>query len=575
MEFFICNATALKHSIFNPLGYTHIMEISIEDVFAFLRQIHIFGRLTDEEQMAVAEDVEVFAAPAGEGIYQPGDKADGLYFLFRGKVRVSAPAGRGGSGVSRVLSAGDFFGEESLVYGQDRLTQATARADSIILRASRRTLESWIEDFPVVITPLRLIQESFLLVYNRSFNWLTRGEKVRYASRRTRFILWKKLLVPAALVSIFGTLTIYLAVSISLMLALLSACFLVVPVPWAAWLVFDWLNDFLVITNHRVVSQEKVILLHDTRQETPLEAVQAFGIETDQWGRWFGYGTIVVRSFTGNQYLKEIDNPQEVITILEEALERTRSRREEADRKAAEMAVKNRLGMEGVKTAKSIPLRQDSFFEEGALPGWLANLFQMRRETGGAITYRTHWIKLIQSAFLPALALLVIPPALAVALGRESLPVSPGALTLLCALAWMLALGIGVYRYIDWHNDCYIISTDQIVDIYRKPLGIEERRTASYSSILGIEYTRKGLMGLLFNYGTVYIKVGDSNFTFDDVHNPSLVQQELFKKMNQYNLRQRKTAAEEERQRMADFIESYHVIRGKTPEIRQEADEKD
>ncbi|MHC1783234.1 MAG: cyclic nucleotide-binding domain-containing protein [Anaerolineaceae bacterium] len=536
------------------------MEISLEQIQAFLRQVHLFAKLSDEELAAAAENVEVFAVPAGEVIYRPGEKSDGLYLVYRGKIQISSLAVKGSAGVKRTLSSGDYFGEESLAYEHSRLTQAAVRGDSIVLRVKKRNLEKWIEDFPKVITPLRLIQESFLLVYNRSFNWLARGEKVQYASRRTRFVLWKKLLIPAAITSIFLTLAIYLAVNHFFFLSTITTCLLLLVAFWVGWLYSDWLNDFLVVTNHRIVSQEKVILLYDTRQETPLEAVQAFGIETDQWGRWFGYGTIVVRSFTGNQPLKEIENPNEVISILEEAQDRAQSRRKEEDRKAAEVAVRMRLGLETGHRSQEKLAGQASFFESGFLPGWIANLFQVRLESGDTITYRTHWIKLFQSQLLPTLVLILIPIAVAVCLSLETMPVSIGTLVFIAATAWALAFGVWIYRYIDWHNDCYMISSDQIVDVYKKPLGIEERRTASYSSVLGIEYSRKGLPGLLFNYGTVHIKIGDSNFAFDNVYNPSVVQQELFQKLNKYTLRQKKAAEEEERERMADFIESYHKI---------------
>jgi hypothetical protein len=218
------------------------------------------------------------------------------------------------------------------------------------------------------------------------------------------------------------------------------------------------------------------------------------------------------------------------------------------------------LGLEVGHPPEENPSGQASFFESGILPGWMADLFQVRLETGDTITYRTHWIKLFQSLIIPTLVLVLTPVALMVGLSQETLPVSSGTIIFFGAAACALAFGVWIYRYIDWHNDCYMISSDQIVDVYKRPLGMEERRTASYSSVLGIEYTRKGLLGLLFNYGTVFIKIGDSNFTFDNVYNPSVVQQELFQKLNKYTLRQKMAAADEERQRMADFIESYHNL---------------
>ena len=310
------------------------MEMTIHEITAFLREIHIFAKLSDQQLVNAAEKIEVFSVPTGETIYQAGSKSDGLYFIYKGKVRITIPGSKIQPETTRTLGYGDYFGEEALVYGQKRLTQVAAENEAIVFRVSKRSLNKWIDDFPKLITPLRLVEESFFLLLNKRFPWLAKGERIKYASRRTRFILWQKLLVPAFILSILLTLAIYLIASSEFLLAGLAIGLLILVGPWVAWLYVDWMNDFLVVTNSRIVCLERVILLYDTRQETPLEAVQAFGIETDQWGRWFGFGSIVVRSFTGNQLLKQIQNPTEVISILEEVLEQTKSYRKEEDKKS-------------------------------------------------------------------------------------------------------------------------------------------------------------------------------------------------------------------------------------------------
>ena len=64
---------------------------------------------------------------------------------------------------------------------------------------------------------------------------------------------------------------------------------------------------------------------------------------------------------------------------------------------------------------------------------------------------------------------------------------------------------------------------------------------------------RLGLIGLMLNYGTVYIRVGEATFTFDDVFNPSEVQRELFHRISQRNIKERQAQGEAERQRMVAF----------------------
>ena len=70
---------------------------------------------------------------------------------------------------------------------------------------------------------------------------------------------------------------------------------------------------------------------------------------------------------------------------------------------------------------------------------------------------------------------------------------------------------------------------------------------------------------MLLNFGTVYIRVGDTVLTFDDVSDPSEVQRELFFHISQRETRERQFQEEKERQRIADWISAYHRISG-TPE---------
>jgi hypothetical protein len=84
-----------------------------------------------------------------------------------------------------------------------------------------------------------------------------------------------------------------------------------------------------------------------------------------------------------------------------------------------------------------------------------------------------------------------------------------------------------------------MVTDEQILDVYRKPLAREERRVAPLRSIQSIEFERLGIIGLLLNFGTVYIRVGDTQLTFDQVFNPSEVQRELFNRIATREYRER------------------------------------
>jgi hypothetical protein len=65
-------------------------------------------------------------------------------------------------------------------------------------------------------------------------------------------------------------------------------------------------------------------------------------------------------------------------------------------------------------------------------------------------------------------------------------------------------------------------------------------------------------MGLLLNFGTVSITIGACRFTFDYVFNPSQVQQDIFRRMNEHIEGQKRADAEAERERLSDWITIYH-----------------
>jgi hypothetical protein len=67
-----------------------------------------------------------------------------------------------------------------------------------------------------------------------------------------------------------------------------------------------------------------------------------------------------------------------------------------------------------------------------------------------------------------------------------------------------------------------------------------------------------GIWGLLFNFGTVTARIGKAQFTFDNVHNPAQVQQDIFARMDERQAQQKEAEAARERARMAEWLAAYH-----------------
>jgi hypothetical protein len=180
----------------------------------------------------------------------------------------------------------------------------------------------------------------------------------------------------------------------------------------------------------------------------------------------------------------------------------------------------------------------------------------VRFEEKGIITYRKHWMVLLRATLFPAVLILSAVGLLGARLGGlfEVFSIAAdvvGTLVILVPLAlWWL------YQYADWANDLYQVTPDQIVDIHKA--SSEIRKVAPLENILGTEVDRKGLLGLLLNYGDVIANVGTTQFVFQGIYNPSGVQLDLVR--SQEALFERKKLAEKDRRRgeMVEWLDAYH-----------------
>ncbi|NMC46253.1 MAG: hypothetical protein GYA52_05410, partial [Chloroflexi bacterium] len=71
---------------------------------------------------------------------------------------------------------------------------------------------------------------------------------------------------------------------------------------------------------------------------------------------------------------------------------------------------------------------------------------------------------------------------------------------------------------------------------------------------------KKGVFGLLFNFGTVFIRVGDVDFTFDYVPDPSYVQQEIFNQYRRLKDKEKKDSLQLNGERLAHWMDAYHKV---------------
>ena len=114
----------------------------------------------------------------------------------------------------------------------------------------------------------------------------------------------------------------------------------------------------------------------------------------------------------------------------------------------------------------------------------IGNLFKIRFENKEIITYRKHWFVLLRQIGLPTVLMIGLFVVLGFGINylffNSSAATSPTigidrkTFFIIWGSAFLIVLGWWVYQYVDWANDIYQVTPDQILDIERTPLGREQ-----------------------------------------------------------------------------------------------------
>src|SRR3990172_5785839 len=90
------------------------------EVFAELRSLTVFKPLSDLQIEQLAQSAAIHRHAAGEALVRQGDKAESMYTITSGRVRVDVRSESGQVTTVATLGTDDFFGEMSLLTGEPR-----------------------------------------------------------------------------------------------------------------------------------------------------------------------------------------------------------------------------------------------------------------------------------------------------------------------------------------------------------------------------------------------------------------------------------------------------------------------
>ncbi len=537
---------------------------------AFLNRIQLFYGLNQEQFEAVAKELTEETFPAGKDIVKQGAEGDCLYLIWSGRVSLTQS---GKEQPVATYGAGDNFGEESVLVNRHRWTATvTTTEETLVLVLRRAQFRNLLKQAPGLRTNFAVTVNTHRLERRTLFKWLQSNEVIYFMSRKHPILLGQALIGPVllAVAAIIGMLAVwYYSLWVPALAGVWYLALLVGlgAVGWAVWNGFDWSNDYYIITDRRVVWVEKVVGIYESRQEAPLSAIQRVNVETEYSGRILDYGDIVISTIVGSTLkLENVDHPYQAAALIDQHWKRSKETSRKMDLEEINNALRARLldGKDKPAQIQGIVTNQQEKKNPYEDQRGFANLFRLRFEQLSTVTYRKHIIVLFEQTWIPGLILFIL---LGIFVYEVFSPTSSfatlfnvksGWLVLIWMFLFVAALIWGIYEYLDWSNDIFQVTPEQIMDIDKTPLGEATSDIASLENILSIESKRIGILELLFNYGTVYITVGGGKeMAFENVYNPSAVQEDIERRRLERITKKEQESIKAERERTADWFAAY------------------
>ena len=542
---------------------------NLREITDLLMDTTLFSSMDDEALKEVAGLFKLRSFYAGEPLFRVADQTDGFYLILEGEAAI-VDEEKGQLEEKMILIKGDFVGEEAILGAPSRGNTVVIKTPTRLIFLENHHISHLLEAYPEIKTNLKILLESRQLLQRLKMPWLREDEYTHVIVRKHPALLIASAFVPI----VFFIATLVVSILFAYRWApgtVIGLVCLLVGFPlsaiWLAWNIINWANDYYIITNKRMVWIERVAGLYDSRQEAPLSTLISVGTRKTRIGNILGFADVIVRTYVGNISFRKVKHAREIAQMIKIHCSRIKVADKLDETQAMRNALRQKFDLpqpgneldQGNETAEIhindqiSSTREINFFE------WLfSDFLRVRYQVGGITTYRKHWFMLVKGIWLPFLLFMAgVGTGIAVAANYIDFIERSTGLLIVGGFLFVVFLWL-VYGYIEWRNDIFQLTDEQIIDIDRKPFGMERRRSAPLENILSIEYARFGIWEMMFNFGTVFIVVGNTKLTFDHVYHPSEVQQDIFSRMGQRSEQQKQISVEQERERVSEWFKAYH-----------------
>jgi len=545
-----------------------------------LKQVPLFANLKKGDLKAVAQLVKRSQHPAGSEICRQGRLGSTAYIVESGELRVIHVDPQGRRQEVKRLAAGAFFGETSLLLGEPRDATVEVVQDATLLSLDKDDLDQLMHERPSVLEALDMSPavEGKRLAHH--FTWQDPDEIIIVHLHKHKWVLARHIIFPifVLLVDLVGC-GYYWAHNFDQFWVLIAGALLaLVPIAFITYLYLDHENDHYVVTNKRVVHEEHVLIFREARTEAPLRAVQ--DIQESQVGllaQIWDFGDLIIETAGehGHVVFREIPDPEGTREAILEQINRVQAGSRAQEMSALRDVVRRHFGISADQEEAMSPAEPPSKKQRFKLktPAWLLAFRQvftyflppLRHEQGDTITWRKHWIALLKPIAIPTLLIVAATVVAIITTWRSPANWMPALIGYSTALVFLFPWWL--WKFDDWQNDIYQVTTTRIIDVERLPFYLrEDRREASLGMIQNISLDIPDFVAKLLNYGSVTIETaGAGAFTFSLVKDPRSVQAEIFRRVDAFQNRQRQAELERRQAEMLDWFSVYDQVRHSKP----------
>ena len=128
----------MSAAILNPRDSRPDIAVTV----AALRDIGLFGALSDDVLEHLTKTLKTMRAAAGDVVFKEGDPAREMYVVLDGEIEVMKKSRRGREMRVAILGPADCFGEMSIIDMQNRSASVRALAPSRLLRVTTEDMDS-------------------------------------------------------------------------------------------------------------------------------------------------------------------------------------------------------------------------------------------------------------------------------------------------------------------------------------------------------------------------------------------------------------------------------------------------